>query len=398
MSTAISILSLAGFILGIWLMSRLPYGKHVGAVLPWGSMFIFVGIGFPVVIFVRTGLSFIAIWAVGAVFVVLGAGLLVWGASSERRKGALREQGLRGTAVVESVSDTGERVLGLRLLKLQLLVQVPGRAPYRLTHRRRVPDLLIPRLMSGAPVPVFVHPRNQKQLLLDLGDDNPSRTQRINPANQGVFTASPFDGDDLGPDVITVVTSDSHQGARQVLDRMLQGTATIVSCNAPPMPMHTVDGDPVWTFELEVRISDDRPPYRARIADRVPASLPARPRPGLVVDVNVDRNDPAHVAIVWDLGSSGRPGVGIEARTLPGELASRYRLGGGVEIGRVEPGSAAAGAGLRAGDVIVRVDGRGVPTLTDFADQVREAPPFHTFALTVWREGREVPIPLALGH
>ena len=78
----------------------------------------------------------------------------------------------------------------------------------------------------------------------------------------------------------------------------------------------------------------------------------------------------------------------MEARTVPPELSSRLGVSGGVEIGNVEPGSAAERSGLQRGDVIVKIDEIAVSTMNEFAAVIRRRPRGSDVLLTVWRTGR----------
>jgi S1-C subfamily serine protease len=76
------------------------------------------------------------------------------------------------------------------------------------------------------------------------------------------------------------------------------------------------------------------------------------------------------------------PFLGVEADTeLTPEIADRYRLGNraGALVTRVEPRGPAAEAGLRRGDLVVRIGNRATPA----RDQL-------TVPVTVVRRGREL--------
>jgi serine protease Do len=60
----------------------------------------------------------------------------------------------------------------------------------------------------------------------------------------------------------------------------------------------------------------------------------------------------------------------------------------GVYLDEVEKDSPAEKAGLKSGDVIIEFNGQRVEGVVQFRRMVRETPPGHTVALTVWRDGR----------
>jgi serine protease Do len=93
----------------------------------------------------------------------------------------------------------------------------------------------------------------------------------------------------------------------------------------------------------------------------------------------------------------GRIGVSITGVTK--DLAESLGLAKaqGAAVGTVEEGSPAAKAGLEAGDVILKIDGRVVEGSSDLSRTIRAMKPGSKVNLTVWRAGksREVPLTVA---
>ena len=82
-------------------------------------------------------------------------------------------------------------------------------------------------------------------------------------------------------------------------------------------------------------------------------------------------------------GKATRAFLGVSARTAADDQNSG--VGNGAEIVQVEPGSAAADAGLQAGDVITAVGDRTVTTSTELTAAVRSKAPGDKVTLTVRR-------------
>lgn len=61
--------------------------------------------------------------------------------------------------------------------------------------------------------------------------------------------------------------------------------------------------------------------------------------------------------------------------------------GAGVRVSRVTSGSAADKAGLRSGDIILQVNGRGTKAAGSAAQMIRVIPAGQTATLTIWRDG-----------
>jgi serine protease Do len=91
-------------------------------------------------------------------------------------------------------------------------------------------------------------------------------------------------------------------------------------------------------------------------------------------------------------------GVGIQA--LNQELAASFKLNDpvGALVASVEPGSPAAVAGLKPGDVIRRYDGKAIIEAGDLPPQVAATPPGHDAALEVWRNGKSLGIDVTVAR
>ncbi|MBX9243524.1 trypsin-like peptidase domain-containing protein [Actinotalea ferrariae] len=113
---------------------------------------------------------------------------------------------------------------------------------------------------------------------------------------------------------------------------------------------------------------------------------------GLAVPVNATTR-----TIVDALMTSGRVRrawlgvVGAQAPLTPG-LAARLGRTHGLQVSAVVPGSPAAAAGLRPGDVVVAVDGTTVATSTAIQRLMVEGAIGRALEITVWRNGALVDV------
>src|SRR3712207_741504 len=76
---------------------------------------------------------------------------------------------------------------------------------------------------------------------------------------------------------------------------------------------------------------------------------------------------------IIETGSASRTFLGVSARTATD--GTNGQVGTGAEVGSVEPGSAAADAGIREGDVITAVDDRPVTSSTELTAAIRSKAP-----------------------
>jgi serine protease DegQ len=93
-------------------------------------------------------------------------------------------------------------------------------------------------------------------------------------------------------------------------------------------------------------------------------------------------------------GSVRRGRLGIEMQAVTQELADSLGLSEirGALIARVEPGSPADRSGLRAGDVIIAINGRDVENPSDLRARVGSTPIGERVDLTVVRGGRRLAV------
>lgn len=92
------------------------------------------------------------------------------------------------------------------------------------------------------------------------------------------------------------------------------------------------------------------------------------------------------------------PVLGIEAEDVSGQLGEYFHVPGdsGVLIRSVSPGTAAAKAGLEAGDVITQVDGAPVKTVGDLREKLREKHDQKNVSLKIVREGSEKSVTVSI--
>ncbi|NLZ42553.1 MAG: Do family serine endopeptidase [Comamonadaceae bacterium] len=91
--------------------------------------------------------------------------------------------------------------------------------------------------------------------------------------------------------------------------------------------------------------------------------------------------------------------LGVMLQDLSAPLADSFGLKApdGALVSSVAKGSAAAAAGLKAGDVITQIDGRDVQTAGDVSTRVGMARPGERITLGVWRDKARHELQVALG-
>jgi serine protease Do len=135
--------------------------------------------------------------------------------------------------------------------------------------------------------------------------------------------------------------------------------------------------------------------YRGGIAQMMTAKIASSaglaPQPSLVL--------PQPGVVVPDLPRSmttwRSPVLGVDAEALEGQLAAYFGVKEGVLVRSVVAGSAAEKAGLKAGDVILRVDGRGVASPTDVTLRLRSVTG-SSVVLAIMRDRSEINVTVEL--
>jgi serine protease Do len=92
------------------------------------------------------------------------------------------------------------------------------------------------------------------------------------------------------------------------------------------------------------------------------------------------------------------PSLGINAEDLSGQLGTYFGApdGAGILVREVRSGAAADKAGLKAGDVIVKVDGKPIRTLADLRTELRGKSDQKTVALGIIRKSAEMSVTVGI--
>jgi serine protease Do len=91
--------------------------------------------------------------------------------------------------------------------------------------------------------------------------------------------------------------------------------------------------------------------------------------------------------------------LGVEVQTLDQSLANSFNLSSpnGALVAKIEPDSAAAAAGLKVGDVILKVNGSTIVDAGQLSARVGAATPGDKASLEVWRDGKPLTLTATIG-
>ncbi|MFM9886871.1 MAG: Do family serine endopeptidase [Burkholderiales bacterium] len=98
-------------------------------------------------------------------------------------------------------------------------------------------------------------------------------------------------------------------------------------------------------------------------------------------------------------GSVSRGWIGVEAQEVTGELADSFKLPEprGALIANVMRGGPADRGGVRAGDVLLAVDGRPIADRQSMLNVVASLTPEQRVPLKIWRDRKELDVPVVVG-
>lgn len=110
---------------------------------------------------------------------------------------------------------------------------------------------------------------------------------------------------------------------------------------------------------------------------------------------------PSNIAkpIVDELIKNGkivRPYIGISGISLDDNMAKRYNLVKGVYVAKIESSSAAYNAGIKVGDVIVKIDDKEITTIEELNEIKNSKNVGDTVKITVYRDGKKIEINVKL--
>ncbi|MET9424050.1 trypsin-like peptidase domain-containing protein [Streptomyces sp. NPDC006540] len=120
----------------------------------------------------------------------------------------------------------------------------------------------------------------------------------------------------------------------------------------------------------------------------------AAPGIGFAIPVSMVRTVADQIIKYGEVRDSGRAALGITGRTV---LDHDYRPSG-VAVASVAGDGPAAKAGIRAGDIITKLDGTEITTITSLAEVLASKRPGEEVSVTLERGGRERAVTVTLGE
>ena len=184
----------------------------------------------------------------------------------------------------------------------------------------------------------------------------------------------------------------SRSGEKQKLTATLGERRRTLRFAGEDMPLPEIPDVELEMPDFDVEVEEPKVPPHAPAppgAPRAPVAPHAPPAP-MPHAWSWNRGD-GHDFVFKMLGGGPRK-LGIEYMELGEQLAAYFKLADkkGVLVTAVDADGPAAKAGVKAGDVILELDGKPVRGGEDLQDAVRDAEGGKEVALTVQRDGRSL--------
>lgn len=146
-----------------------------------------------------------------------------------------------------------------------------------------------------------------------------------------------------------------------------------------------------WRFEMP-----DIPGWLGAFDRDVLPDLAKPPLPPQAPQAPKAPDAPLMQRFFW--GSSGPRRLGIEYQEIGDQLAKFFKLAGdhAVLVSRVDEDGPAGKAGIKAGDIVLKIEGRSVRDGGDLRDELRKAEPGSEVNVTVQRDGKPVDLKVKL--
>ena len=269
-----------------------------------------------------------AMLTTGYILAGVGILLIVIGLIVGRRAAAVDQilaTGTPGTAQVTGVTQTGMYLNEQPQLDLQLMVSVPGKAPYPARHKSFVPLMLMGRVTSGQPLAVRVDPVDPQKLVVDWQNSGFASAPMgmpmagAMPMTGAAPAATTFSGVDESLSQVQAALAGSGTGAASPYANAGQGNYSVeqlrtylrqsgLSAEATIDKLtdtgQIVGDERLYTMQVTLNIPGQPPRQQAESAAMVPLTAMHKVRVGAKVPVKYAADNPNLMMFEWDKISS----------------------------------------------------------------------------------------------
>jgi len=262
------------------------------------AVFIVIGFNAPAAsggMFVTAGI----LGLIGIIFVVIALRVSAGAADADR----VSRTGLSGVAQITGLTQTGMYLNENPQVKMDLLVQVPGRSPYTASRKEFVPLIMLSQIAPGSSLPVKVDPGNPNDVVIQWDGAQPAPAANVSGASSETLgqVASALVGSGLGAASPFASAAQGNLTVEQLREYIrqsgIEGTATI---NQLTDSGREIGSDRLMTIQSTVNIPGSAPMETPATAAMVPIDVVGKLMVGSTVPVKVAPNNPNAIVVEWE--------------------------------------------------------------------------------------------------
>jgi len=201
-----------------------------------------------------------------------------------------------------------------------------------------------------------------------------------------------------GAKEVTVKLSDHREYKAKVLGADKSSDIAVLKIDAHNLPAVTLgDSDKLGVGDYVLAIGEPFGLEETATAGIVSAKGRSLPGDGFAIPINLA------VQVKDQLVKTGKVAhsrLGVEVQTLNQSLADSFKLNSpnGALVAKVVPDSAAAEAGIKVGDVILKFNGTPIIDAGSLSQHVGTATPGEKATIQIWRNGKALDLTATIGN
>ena len=260
------------------------------------AVFVVVGLNAPAAaggMFLTAGI----LGVVGVVLLVIALRIAAGTADADR----VSRTGLVGTARITGLTQTGMFLNQNPQVKIDMLVQVAGRAPYAVSRKEFVPLIMLGQISPGASLPVKVDPNNANDVVIQWDQSTPTMSGDGDRSETLAQVTSALVGSGMGAASPFATAAQGNYSVDQLRDYIrqngIEGTATI---NQLTDSGRDVGNDRLMTVQSTVNVPGSEPMETPPTAAMIPIGVVGKLMVGSTVPVKVAPDNHNAIVVEWE--------------------------------------------------------------------------------------------------
>ena len=234
---------------------------------------------------------------VGVVLLLIGLRVAAGSADADR----VSRMGLPGVARITALTQTGMFLNDNPQVKMDLLVQVTGKAPYAASRKEFVPLIMLSQISPGSTLPVKVDPNNSNDVVIQWNQPQPTPSGAGDTSETLGQVASALVGSRLGAASPFASADQGNYTVDQlrayIRESGVEGTATI---NQLTDSGRDVGNDRLMTVQSTVKIPGSPPMETPPTAAMIPIDVVGKLMVGSTVPVKVAPENHNAIVVEWE--------------------------------------------------------------------------------------------------